>query len=293
MCLAFLIFDVHPLYTLLVASNRDEFLHRPTQAAHFWSDSPDILAGRDGVQGGTWFGMSQSGRVALITNYREIEQIPNAPSRGKLTRNFLEGTQSPLEYLIAVHGAAEQYNGYNLLVADAASKTLAYLTNRGPDSQTGPRLLPPGIYAVSNAVLDSPWPKAEKGKETLRLMLEASNGQALDSQKILAEVLTDQTPVRDENLPITGFPAERERKLSTAFVDTTLEGAKYGTSTQTVATIFRDGRVEWLEHFLDTQDTKAEPGWRDQLIHLQIKPREQSEDRSDCSNSAHPGDASV
>lgn len=289
--LAFLIFDVHPLYTLLVASNRDEFLHRPTQAAHFWPDAPDILAGRDGDQGGTWFGMSQSGRVALITNYREIEQIRNAPSRGNLTRNFLEGTQSPIEYLTAVHDSGVQYNGYNLLVADAASKSLAYLTNRGP--QAGPRPLPPGIYAVSNALLDSPWPKAEKGKAMLRLMLEASSGQALDSQKILAEVLTDRTPVTEENLPVTGFPAERERKLSTAFVDTTLEGAKYGTSTQTVAAIFRDGHVEWLEHFLDTQDDKSEPRWRDQLIRLQIKPREQSEVRSDCSVVAQPEDASA
>jgi len=254
MCLAFFLFDVHPLYSMLVASNRDEYYSRPALPAHFWEDEPDVFAGRDKEAGGTWFGISRGGRMALITNFREMTTVAGAPSRGDLTLNFLRspaGT-SPMQYLQSVIASQKVYNGYNLVVADLHSKQAAYLTNRGDPSQAGPRQLAPGIYGLSNAVLDSPWPKLELGKSSLQTMLNKSSGEPLSLKLIVDQVLCDMSTVEDAHLPETGAPLEVEKALMSAFVNTTFPKGRYGTSTQTVMAARRDGIVEWHERFLDT-----------------------------------------
>eukprot|EP00241_Pyramimonas_parkeae_P012781 CAMPEP_0114261806 /NCGR_PEP_ID=MMETSP0058-20121206/21371_1 /TAXON_ID=36894 /ORGANISM="Pyramimonas parkeae, CCMP726" /LENGTH=265 /DNA_ID=CAMNT_0001377441 /DNA_START=395 /DNA_END=1192 /DNA_ORIENTATION=+ len=239
---------------MLVASNRDEYYSRPALPAHFWEDEPDVFAGRDKEAGGTWFGISRGGRMALITNFREMTTVAGAPSRGDLTLNFLRspaGT-SPMQYLQSVIASQKVYNGYNLVVADLHSKQAAYLTNRGDPSQAGPRQLAPGIYGLSNAVLDSPWPKLELGKSSLQTMLNKSSGEPLSLKLIVDQVLCDMSTVEDAHLPETGAPLEVEKALMSAFVNTTFPKGRYGTSTQTVMAARRDGIVEWHERFLDT-----------------------------------------
>ena len=164
MCLIVLGFQVHENVPLLVAANRDEFHARPTRDADWWPDMPDVLAGRDLQAGGTWLGVHRSGRFAAVTNYHDDHPPPTTlESRGRLVTDYLRGTLDPMVYLQTIEGDA--FAGFNLLLGDTS--TLGYLTNRG----IGVRELPPGIYGLSNASLDSSWDKVERSKERLAALV--------------------------------------------------------------------------------------------------------------------------
>lgn len=233
MCLILLAWQTHPDYPLVVAANRDEFFVRPSAPAAFWTDAPDILAGRDLQAGGTWLGVSRSRRFAALTNFREGgKQDANAPSRGALVADYLAAACDPEAYLEALSKRGADYNGFNLFVGDG--RRLGYYSNREP----GPRWLAPGIYGLSNHLLDTPWPKLSAAKAAFAEAL----AQLPESAPFL-QLLADREIVADAQLPETGVPLAWERILSAVFVTS----PDYGTRASTLLTMEGSGRVTLLE----------------------------------------------
>ncbi|MBS1140739.1 MAG: hypothetical protein H6R13_2192 [Proteobacteria bacterium] len=226
MCLIVVGWRVHPEYPLVVAANRDEFHARPTAALARWPDAPEVIGGVDLEAGGTWLGMAESGRFAAVTNVREPGMAKGARSRGALTRGFLTGSTSALDFAATVEGA--QYSGFNLLLGDGES--LVYCSNR--DGQ--PRALPPGVYGLSNHLLDSPWPKLVAARARFAEALPR-----LPDETAFFELLGDREIVPDENLPNTGVSIEWERLLSAIFV----KSENYGTRASTLVWQGADGAV--------------------------------------------------
>ena len=248
MCLILFAWRARRDYDLVVAANRDEFYARATAPLGFWRDSPGVLAGRDLEAGGTWMGVSRSGRFAAITNYRDPNGIvPGAPSRGQLVCDFLAGRDEPPRYLERLVGDGERYNGFNLLVGDGAE--LWYYSNRAAE----PKSLDAGVYGLSNHVLDSPWPKVERGKRGLEGTLEIS-GDALKG--CLFALLADREPAEDTELPDTGVGLALERALSPPFI----VGERYGTRSSTVLLVERSGAVDvsetTFEHALPSESRR-------------------------------------
>lgn len=174
----------HRDYPLVLAANRDEYYCRPTTSAGPWQDQPGIIGGRDLLQGGSWLAMCPNGRFAAVTNFREPPPAVDPPrSRGRLVSDFLQGVSDPAEYLAAVEQQRRLYRGFSLLVGDRS--TVGYLSNRVP----GYRLLEPGLYGVSNALLDTPWPKVVAGKAGLASQLTSST---LDSTGLF-DLLADES----------------------------------------------------------------------------------------------------
>ena len=217
MCLILVAWQVHPDFPLVVAANRDEFFARPTVVAERWTEAPQVVAGRDLEAGGTWLGITDAGRFAAVTNVREPGRPKGALSRGCLTRDFLTGTQPPLAYAQSIDGDA--FSGFNLLLADA--HTLCYRSNRDGAA----RVLPPGIYGVSNHLLDTPWPKLTTAKAGFE---DALNH--LPDEEAFFDLLADDEIVPDELLPATGVPLDWERLLSAVFV----RASGYGTRASTL-----------------------------------------------------------
>ena len=245
MCLILVAWRVHPGYPLVVAANRDEFFPRPTAPAAFWIDSPQVLAGRDLEAGGTWMGATRTGRFAALTNFRDPTQMrKDAPSRGKLVADFLTGTEAPEAYLERIAGYGRRCNGYNLLTGDAES--LWWASNMGGEA----RKLDPGVYGVSNHLLDTPWPKVGAGKTALAVAIDR-----LPDHQALFELLRDDGIHPDDVLPQTGVPLEWERLLSSAFV----KSPGYGTRSSTVLCAGRDG---WISFDEQTWLQGARPGER-------------------------------
>ncbi len=235
MCLLLLAVRSHPVYKLAIAANRDEFYERPTAPAAFWEDAPDILGGRDLRAGGTWFGITRKGRMAAITNYRDPASLkPHAPSRGELVSGFLVGEEDPESYLARLALKAGDYNGFNLIVGE--SDRLYWYSNRGD----GVRHLMPGIYGVSNHILDTPWPKVSRGKTALENILSR---KPLPSPEGLMDILLDRSIPGDESLPDTGVGIEWERILSPVFI----LSPDYGTRSSTILLIDRENHVTFLE----------------------------------------------
>jgi len=235
MCLVLFAYKSHPLYSLVFAANRDEFYDRPTRSASFWKDAPDLLAGRDLKEGGTWFGVTRQGRFAALTNFRDPKSHRNqAPSRGWLVSSYLLGTVSPEEYLKELSAKAGDFNGFNLLAGDTGR--LFYCSNRGMPC----RELPPGVYGLSNHLLDTPWPKVEKGKSDLAGLIRP--GGRLDPKEIM-QILRDGSRPDDTLLPDTGVGLEWERILSSLFITSPI----YGTRSSYVLLIENGGGVTFLE----------------------------------------------
>ena len=222
MCLIVLAYRSHPEFPLIVAANRDEFFQRPTAAADFWPDHPDVLAGRDLEQSGTWMGVNRNGRFAALTNVRDPKSIqPAAKSRGLIVSDFLMGDIAPATFVDDLRGHGQHYNGFNVIVADADN--LAYFNSATVDSRT----LSPGIYGLSNYRLDTPWPKITRSKAALERAL-SKEGQELEIE--LFALLADRARADDAALPDTGVGLDKERWLSPVFVS----GKEYGTRCSTV-----------------------------------------------------------
>ena len=236
MCLILLAWQAHPDYPFVVAANRDEFFKRPTAPAAFWDDPSGILAGRDLEAGGTWLGVTRGGRFAALTNYRNpARNRSGTPSRGRLVSGFLAGTFSAEAYLDHLHRAGPDYNGFNLVFGDITqSGALFYFSN----CEEGARRLSPGIYGLSNHLLDTPWPKVARGKSALARAL-----RALPDDRSLLELLRDESRARDDELPRTGVSLEWERLLSAAFI----RAPDYGTRSSTAVLVARSGAVQFEE----------------------------------------------
>ncbi len=242
MCLVVLAFQVSDDQPLVLAANRDEFHARPAREAHWWPDAGDILAGRDLEAGGTWLGVNRAGRFATVTNFRDAHApAGDTLSRGRLVTDFLAGEQPPLEYLRSID--AEAFAGFNLLVGD--TRGVAYLSNRG----AGLRELPPGIYGLSNATLDTPWEKVERSKARLAGLLES---QQADDASLLA-LLGDgdkgpASEVHDDRLPFDVAHA-----ITAPFIVT----GEYGTRCSTVVRAESSGRWHFLERRFGPQGAQT------------------------------------
>ena len=219
MCLLALAWKTHPDFPLVLAGNRDERHARASAAAGFWSDTSQVLAGRDLEAGGTWLGMTTAGRFAVVTNYREGLNPAKAPrSRGALTADFLTGDASPQVYVESLRPHAREYGAFSLICGDGDS--LWYFSNRGGD----PAPIAPGIHALSNHLLDTPWPKVQAAKAGLKLLLESGTV----TTDALFRLLADRTPAQTA-LPDTGIGPELERKVSAAFVQDPVYGTRCST----------------------------------------------------------------
>lgn len=243
MCLILFSYRMHPEYRLIVAANRDEFYNRPTAPLDYWPDHPDVLAGRDLKGNGTWLGITRSGRIAAITNYREpAAHMENAPSRGLLIRNFLTGDSSPQRYLEAVSKMNQVYNGFNLIVGDPSD--LYYYSNRASRVQH----LQAGLYGISNHLIDTPWPKIQRGKDLLQGQL--SGREKINIEKIW-EVLADRFQPANDKLPDTGVGLQWERILAPLFITS----PAYGTRSSSIVLIGYSGQATFMERtFENTAD---------------------------------------
>jgi uncharacterized protein with NRDE domain len=234
MCLILLAWHGHADYPCVIAANRDEMHARPTAAAQWWQTHPQILAGRDLSEGGTWLGVTRSGRFAALTNYRDPEQRrAGAPSRGSLVTSLLLSGDSIAQSLRHLRTVSSNYNGFNLLFSDGQALAI-YESVSGEGRELGP-----GIYGLSNHLLDTPWPKVEMAKSRMTRALSQPTG----TEPMLA-LLRDDKPAPDDQLPRTGLSLEWERLLSSAFV----RAPDYGTRCSTVLRIDESRRAcfdEW------------------------------------------------
>ena len=235
MCVIYFAYETHPNRPLILLANRDEFYDRPTAAAAYWEDHPQIYAGRDLVAGGTWLGITRGGRIAAVTNYRDQSAPKGNRSRGELVAEFLKSEESPAKYLGGVQQRALQYSGFNLIVGDLSESGdgLFYFSNGG----NGTRRLEPGVYGLSNHLLDTPWPKVARGKDRFQELLTSP----IDIETLLG-LLRDESLADDAELPDTGIGYEKEKALSAIFIKTPI----YGTRSSSVVTFDRSlaGRLE-------------------------------------------------
>jgi uncharacterized protein with NRDE domain len=235
MCLILFSYKMHPDFRVIIAANRDEFFHRPTSPLNYWSDHPAVLAGRDLKGSGTWLGLTTAGRIAAITNYRDpATHTENAPSRGILVRNYLIGNSPPQEYLEAVCKTGSTYNGFNLIAGDASG--LYYCSNRASRVQP----LQPGLHGISNHLLETAWPKIQRGKALLQGQL--SGREKIDIEKIWG-VLGDRTQPPDEKLPDTGVGLQWERVLAPLFISS----PTYGTRSSSIVLMEYSGQITFME----------------------------------------------
>jgi len=242
MCLALLALDAHSLYSVVIVANRDEYHARPTAPAAWWDEG--WLAGRDLRAGGTWLGVTRRGRFALLTNIRDpASNDPAAPSRGLLVPAVLSDESGIAPALERVRSAAARHNGFNLLGGTPAGA--AWMSNRSPDVKALGR----GTYGLSNALLDSPWPKLVRTKAAFADWL--ARGEA-DTEPLFA-ALAHRALAADADLPSTGVALEWERRLSAPFI----VSDSYGTRSSTVLTIDRDGNACLVERSFDAGGMRA------------------------------------
>ena len=217
---------------LVVAANRDEFYARPSRPLTRWTDFPQVLAGRDLEAGGTWLGVGANGRFAALTNIREPHKPPARRSRGELVANFLGGSQSIGEYFADVGRRAQDYSGFNLLLGNR--EELWHFNS----ADLAPQLLPAGVYGLSNAGLDTPWPKLLKARAALAEVLDDPQPQAL------LALLKDSQPAPFADLPDTGVGVATESLLSSVFI----ASPSYGTRASTALIVNADGSRQIVEH---------------------------------------------
>jgi uncharacterized protein with NRDE domain len=242
MCLLVLAWQAHPRYRLIVAANRDEYHERPAAPLAKWPEPPGILAGRDLRAAGAWLGIDPARRFGVVTNFRELQRPrPAAPSRGGLIPQYLAGGEGTRQCFARLEAAAQEYSGFNLLLGDAGS--LWYGSNRAVPFA---RELPPGVYGLSNELLDTPWPKLVRVKARFREWLAEPEATPAG----LFALLADRTPSAESDapLPTGGLPREWERILSAPFVVHPV----YGTRCSTVVLLEPGGALYLAERRFDS-----------------------------------------
>ncbi|MFP8778003.1 NRDE family protein [Hydrogenophaga sp. RWCD_12] len=254
MCLIAFAIGADPHCPLLLAANRDEFFERPTAPLHRWAlpDGTAVFAGRDLRDGGTWLGVSEGGRVAMLTNVRSAHLGPGRRSRGELTTRWLSAGTDWTGLLAGIDPA--DYGGFNLVVGDISTGFWAWITNRNPAQPHAETAMPlysqrllPGVYGLSNAAMDTPWPKTEHLKAA---MAKALGCVDTDRRMYhLTSALRSSDIASDEHLPSTGVPRDIEAALSSPFVDMVSRG--YGTRSSSVIQIFPQSSSGLLQVFID------------------------------------------
>lgn len=235
MCLILFAHQAYRNFPLILAANRDEAYVRPAAPAAFWNDHPDIYGGRDLEKGGAWLGLTLSGKVAAVTNYRNRNGGGTAPlSRGALVSGFLTSGADAEAYLEREKSQGDQYNGFILIAGDL--EALYWLSNRGP----GVERIPPGVHGLSNHLLNTPWPKIQRSKQAMQALLGAGEAELTAT---LFDLLADRSEAPDHELPDTGVGLKRERELSPIFIS----GERYGTRASTVVLVDKNGGVLFVE----------------------------------------------
>jgi uncharacterized protein with NRDE domain len=243
MCLILIAWRGHTEFPCVIAANRDEYHARPAVPAQWWGGDPEILGGRDLQAGGTWLGVTRTGRFAALTNYRDPEQRrETAPSRGALVPLLLRSNTTTSQMLEYLRDIGDAYNGFNVIFSDG-SNLAVYESVRGAGRELGA-----GIYGLSNHLLDTPWPKVQNAKSRLSEALAQ-----MPQTPATLELLRDSRPAPDEELPRTGVSLEWERLLSSAFV----RAGDYGTRCSTIVRIDRSGQGYFDEGTWDPQGAAA------------------------------------
>ena len=225
MCVAAFAWKAHPRWRLVLAGNRDEFHARPTAALAAWDDGSGIRAGRDLQAGGTWLGVGREGRLALVTNVRDLHHDQRGLSRGWLASDWLKDEDSAQARTQALLVQAHTYRPFNLLLADAQA---CYWSSNLPQARA--LAIAPGVHSLSNAELDTPWPKAAMLAARVQAWVEQDED---DNFEPLLQALADDRVWPDSELPDTGVGLARERLLSSAFI----RGRDYGTRASTIIAI--------------------------------------------------------
>ncbi len=262
MCIILFAYKTHPRYELILAANRDEYYLRPTARAEFWEDAREVLAGRDLERGGTWLGVTNQGRFAAVTNFREPGPVTlDAPSRGKLVSDFLRSSEPATSYLERITSSAQAYNGFNLIVGDRDN--VAYLSNRNDGTQ----IPGPGIYGLSNHLINSPWPKVVRGKLGLSNII--SENKVVDTEALFS-ILADDVRAQDNVLPKTGISLEYERALSSIFISTPI----YGTRSSSLLLIDIEGAVTFIERGFTRGEINTDASFQFQIERAVISSRQ-------------------
>ncbi|XP_006875883.1 PREDICTED: transport and Golgi organization protein 2 homolog isoform X1 [Chrysochloris asiatica] len=266
MCIIFFKFDPRPVsknaYRLILAANRDEFYHRPSKVADFWGNNNEILSGLDmeeGKEGGTWLGISTRGKLAALTNYLQPRLDKDARGRGELVTHFLTTDMDSLSYLKRVSAEGHLYNGFNLITADLSTTKGDIVCYYGSRGQPEPVVLTPGIYGLSNSLLDTPWRKLSFGKQLFQEAVEQS--QALSKDALVAQLLgvlnNEEAQLPDPAIEDQG--KEYVQPILNKYAAVCVRCPDYGTRTNTVILLDVEGNVTFTERsMLDKDPTRWE-----------------------------------
>lgn len=237
MCLCLFAIDQHDEFPFVLIANRDEFRKRPAASADFWEDHPDVLAGRDLEGMGTWLGINKRGEIAFLTNYRHPDYFNRkGPTRGKLVSDFLTSDADAESYLKSIENP-KAYNGFNLVVGTPSA--LFYFANANGQMEK----IKSGVHGLSNAFLNTSWPKVDDGKAKLKAAMDA---EQFDNDELFT-ILRDDHAANLQELPNTGVGEELEKVLSPKFINT----KDYGTVCSTVVKMNRNGTFFFEERRFD------------------------------------------
>ncbi|PON89910.1 Transport and Golgi organization protein [Trema orientale] len=304
MCIAVFLWQAHPLYPFFLLLNRDEYHSRPTEGLA-WRKGEEILGGKDGLAGGTWLACGRDGKIAFLTNVRELHLLPQAKTRGDLPLRFLrarshsiiipfefliveivvlrlfeeshglkwwQSKKTPVEFAEEVVKEADQFNGFNLILADISTKSMVYVTNRTNNDQKFVTNVLPGIHVLTNASLDTPWPKAQRlGDSFKELLKEYSEGE-LPAKEMVEKLMTNTIRDDDESLLPAIFPPESEHYLSSIFIDAVTPLGRYGTRSTSALAVKTKGEVSFYEKSLDSENEQ----WNERTVKFEINRGEES-----------------
>ena len=236
MCLIIFSLNQHPKYKLILAANRDEFFTRESMIAHHWEENDNIIGGKDMISQGTWLGINSNGRFIAITNYRDLSrENKNAKSRGYISKRFLLGDEAVEDFIKEISEERDAYNGFNLLLSENGFENMIHYSNVS-NKQTQLRN---GLHGLSNALLNTPWPKVVKGK---KMLSELINAPSPDSSELI-ELLRNSDIPPNNQLPETGISRDLEKKLSPVFIS--MNG--YGTRCSSAVLVDYNNSVSFHE----------------------------------------------
>ncbi|XP_055834942.1 uncharacterized protein LOC129903415 [Solanum dulcamara] len=265
MCIAVFIWQAHSRYSFVLLLNRDEYHNRPTKEVHWWEDG-EIVGGKDEVGGGTWLASSRNGKLAFLTNVLELHTHPHAKTRGDLPVRFLQSQKSPMEFAKELVIEGNEYNGFNLILADIETKKMVYVTNRPKGEPMTIQEVQPGIHVLSNAKLDSPWPKAQRLKLNFDKMLDAyeANDEKICVKEMIENLMRDTIKADKCKLPRI-CSTDLELGLSSIFVEVDTPLGCYGTRSTAALTIEVGGKVSFYELYLENNI------WKEQTVNFWIE----------------------